>query len=145
MANTADCPAARLHRWARPTTLVIAALGAWIQSIPVMLLGLTGLVVLAVHLVRLKESRSFKLQSEQEMVAAQTHLEQAMMLALGICGTMLTLHLLWLHQLNLALMLVVTAAITKTVWNVIYLGRPGLGSSLITLTLTVSLLWTLTL
>ncbi|MBY6188034.1 hypothetical protein KUV89_15550 [Marinobacter hydrocarbonoclasticus] len=145
MVKPADCPAARLHRWARPTTLVIAALGAWNQSIPVMLLGLTGLICLTIHLLKLKESRSFKLQSEHEMVMVQTHLERAMMLALGVCGTMMTLHLLWLHQLNLALMLVVTAAITKTVWNVIYLGRPGLGSSLITLTLTITLLWSFSL
>ncbi len=145
METPSDCPAARLHRWARPTTLALAAVGAWYQSIPVMLSGLLGLVALAVHLVRLKESRSFKLQSEQEMVAVQTHLERAMMLALGVCSVMLTLHLLWLHQLNLALMLVVTAAITKTVWNVIYLGKPGVGSSLTTLTLTVALLWSLDL
>lgn len=141
MVARSGCPAARLHSWARPTTLATAAVGAWNQSLPIMLLGLLGLVALTVHLIRLKESRSIKLQSEQEMVAVQTHLERAMMLALGICGAMLTLHLLWLHQLSLALTLVVTAAITKTVWNVIYLGKPGLGNSLTTFTLTVALLW----
>ncbi|MBY5994170.1 hypothetical protein [Ferrimonas balearica] len=118
-------------------------MGAWNQSIPMMMAGLLGLVALTIHLLRLRETQSMLLQSEMEMVAIQSNLERAMTLALGVCGTVMTLHLLWLHQLSLALLLVATAAITKTVWNIINLGRPGLGASLTTLTLTVAVIWTI--
>ncbi len=127
------CPAARLHSWARPLVIALSGLGAWWQNIALMVLGVCALVALLWYSLNSPETGSAMLDSERDMVADQGRLERCLTALLGILLVVLLLHLLWMHQLRLALMIATTASCTKVVWNILHIGKPGLSAALTTL------------
>ncbi|SHI21514.1 hypothetical protein [Ferrimonas marina] len=141
MAISPTCPAARLHFWARPLVIVLCCTSAWFQVIPLMVLGLLAWCGLTWHLFHTEQTQSAQLQTERAMVELQSGLERVATALFGVLAVTLILHLLWMHQLRLALILMTTAACVKVVWNVIHLGRPGVPASLAIMLSAGSLYW----
>ncbi|GAA4886378.1 hypothetical protein GCM10023333_19680 [Ferrimonas pelagia] len=106
-----------------------------------MLLSLMALMALTWHVFHADHSGSAMLESEREMVALQSRTERLLTAVIGILAVVLILHLLWMHQLRIALVLLTTACCIKVVWNIIHWGRPGIPTFVATLAGAASLFW----
>ncbi|GAA5192528.1 hypothetical protein [Ferrimonas gelatinilytica] len=127
------CPAARLHAWARPLVVTLSAVGAWNQSVILAGLGVIALSALIWHSLKGGETDSRMLNSERGMVAEQGRMEHCLTALAALLLVTVLLHLLWMHQLRLALMIATTASCTKVVWNILHVGKPGFSASITTL------------